>query len=319
MYCRSSLPKPKNIFSCLLLGLLLSTYSVRTQDLINSTSNIGFNAGLNLAFGTHFQRLGLNLNFYYFNNFFQANSEVRIYYNFRSLGPRLHYTELVLSEGLVFGYGKTKTWFNPFLSSVSNQTRYDNSVAYSYNAWFNKRKTSQQTGIIALQFGAVSLITENDILARQMLDRFRTAACLLQYQEQDHFQAAINCSMWTGSMGRRHEIQRPEFMQGCYMDTVGAVYGNTSHGLLSAQVKYHIGYSQNLQLNAGIDAEQIRNAVQNRFIHDLGFIPKKWTKTRKCHIPMLDEKGNAYLYEAGQKIRKPKLFLNVFSNANVFY
>lgn len=311
--------KIRNILLRCFLVLALFPSRFRAQDLLASTSNFGFNIGLNLAFGTHFQRLGFNLNFFYFNNFFQANSEVRAYFNFRSLGPRLHYPELVLSEGLVFGYGGTKTWNNPFLSSVSNQTAYENSVAYSYNAWFNRRKTTQQTGIIALQFGAVSLITENDILARQTLDRFRTAACLLQYQEKDKFQAAFNCTMWTGSMGRRHEIAKPEFMQGCYMDTVGGVYANTSHGLLSAQIKYNVGNSQNLQLNAGADAEQIRNAVQNKFIHDLGFIPKKWTKTRNCHIPMLDQNGNAYLYEEGQKIRKPRLFLNVFSNANVFY
>jgi hypothetical protein len=34
---------------------------------------------------------------------------------------------------------------------------------------------------------------------------------------------------------------------------------------------------------------------------------------------MLDEKGNPYLYAEDQKIRKAKLFLNAFSNANVFY
>ena len=44
-------------------------------------------------------------------------------------------------------------------------------------------------------------------------------------------------------------------MQGCSMDTVGGVYTNTSHGLLSLQVKYHVGYSQNVQLNAGMSKE----------------------------------------------------------------
>ena len=182
-------------------------------------------------------------------------------------------------------------FFNPFLSSVSNQTKYLNAIAYSYNAWFNKRKTTQQTGIVAFQFDRISLITENDILARQTLDRFRTAAVLVQYQYEDKFQAAVNCSMWTGSMGNKHEINRPQFHQGCYMDTVGSVYANTSHGLLSAQFKYNVGYSQNVQANAGIDAEQVRNTVQNKFIHDMPFIPKKWNKARNCHIPMLDEKG----------------------------
>lgn len=283
------------------------------------TEHLGLSAGLNFAFGTHFQRLGINLNFYYVQDHVQANSEIRAYFNFKGLGPKLRYPELVLSQGIVFSAGAKKQYFNPFISSVSNQTAYENSFGYSYNAWFNKIKTTQQTGIIAIQVQDFTLITENDILARQMLDRFRTAAALIQYQYKDKFQAAINCSMWTGSMGRKHELQRPEFKYECYMDTVGSVYGNTSHGILSLQIKYNLGYSQNAQVNAGIDAEQVRNAVQNKFIHDMCFIPKKWTKTKNCHIPMLDETNNAYLNGEGQKIRKPKVYLNAFTNANVFY
>lgn len=281
---------------------------------------MGFNVGLNLAFGTHFQRLGLNLNFFYLNNFFQANSEIRAYFNFKGLGPKLSYPELVLSQGIVLAYGATQSdFFNPFLSSVSNQTKYLNAVAYSYNTWFNKRNTTQQTGIIALQFDKFTLITENDILAHQMLDRFRTAAILIQYQYEDKFQAAINCSMWTGSMGNRRPIQCPKFKSSCYMDTLGGVYTNTSHGLLSLQCKYNIAFSQNIQANVGLDAEQIRDAVQNKFIHDTPFIPKKWNKTKNCHIPMLDKNGNPFLYQEDQKIRKAKLFLNAFTNANLFY
>ncbi|WP_317899307.1 polymorphic toxin type 23 domain-containing protein [Aurantibacillus circumpalustris] len=299
--------------------VLLSSKSI-AQDLLVSEGNLGFNISLNLAFGTHFQRLGLNLHFFYVNDFFQANSEVRVYFNAKNLGPKLSYPELVLSQGLLFGYGaKQYTFFNPFLSSVSNQTSYLNSVAYSYNAWFNRRKTKQQTGIVAFQFNRISIISENDILARPTLDRFRTAAILIQYQQEDEFQAAINCTMWTGSMGNKHHILQKQVRSGCYMDTVGGVYTNSSHGLISAQIKYNIGYSQNLQANAGIDAEQIRNFVQNKVIHDMPFLPKKWNRSNNCHILMLDENEQPYLYQENQKVRKPKVFLNVFSNANVFY
>ena len=103
------------------------------------------------------------------------------------------------------------------------------------------------------------------------------------------------------------------------MDTVGGVYANTSHGLLSTQIKCNIGYSQNVQLNMGVDAEQVRNAVQNKLIHDMRFIPKKWNKAKNCHIPMLDTNNNPYLYAEDQKIRKAKLYLNAFTNANIFY
>ena len=105
----------------------------------------------------------------------------------------------------------------------------------------------------------------------------------------------------------------------CYMDTVRGVYTQYSHGLLSAQVKYNLGYSQNVQLNAGVDAEQVRNAVQNKVIHDMPFIPRKWNKAKNCYIPMLDSEGGQYLYRPGQRIKPPRLYLNLFSNASVFY
>jgi len=296
-----------------------SCSSFFAQDQAANTTNLGFQVTLNAAFGTHFQRLGLNLNLYITHDFFQANSELRVYYNFKSLGPKIAHPELVLSQGVLVGYGDYKVNTNPFISTVSNQTGYTHSFAYVYNAYFNKRKTTQQTGILAFQFDRVSFITENDLLARPALDRYRTAAFLIQYQYDDLFQAAVNCSMWTGKMGFKHTTDRPEIKSHCYMDTVGGVYTTTSHGLLSAQMKYNTGYAQNIQANAGVDAEQVRNAVQNKFIHDMPFLPKKWHMGKNCHIPMLDEHGNAYLYAEDQKIRKAKLFLNAFSNANVFY
>lgn len=290
----------------------------KAQDLIYSKSNVGFNLGANFALGNRFQRFGISFNFFYVNKNFQANSEVRAYFSFKNLGPKKIYPELVLAQGILFGYGSHQTFFNPFLNSVSNQTGFTNAVAYSYNAYFNKIKTQQQTGIIALQFSNISFIAENDILARPMLDRFRTGAFLIQYQYKDVFQAAVNCTMWTGAMGKTIR-DAPGYRAGCYIDTTGGTYTNYSHGLFSAQFKYNIGLSQNIQANIGVDAEQVRNAVQNKLIHDAIFIPRKWFKPKNCHIPMLDDKGGQYLYKPDQKIKKPELYWNVFSNANLFY
>jgi hypothetical protein len=291
---------------------------VKSQELIYSNSNIGFNIGANVAFGTHFQRFGMTANFFYTNKFFQANSEVRAYFSFKNLGPKKIHEELVLSQGIVLGYGGKQNYFNPFINSVSNQTGYKNSVGYSYNAYFNKIQTTQQTGIINFQFNAVSFIIENDILAKPLLDRFRTGAFLLQYQHKDIFQAAINCTMWTGSMGKCIN-DNPRCRANCYIDTTGSLYGNYSHGLLSAQFKYNIGLSQNVQANIGVDAEQVRYAIQNKVIHDLNFLPKNWPKRINCHIPMLDENGNQYLFRPDQKIKKPEFYWNIFSNPNLFY
>ena len=169
-----------------------------------------------------------------------------------------------------------------------------------------------------MQFDAVSVIIENDILARPVLDRFRTGAFLIQYQYEDIFQAAINCSMWTGAMGKTVR-DVPAFPWGCYIDTTGGIYTDISHGLLSAQIKCNMGYSQIIQANLGVDAEQVRNTIQNKVIHDFFFLPKKWFKRNNCHIPMLDENGNQYLFKPEQKIKKAELYWNVFCNGNLFY
>lgn len=190
----------KSLFIFFFLVFLLNGQS-NAQDLLLKKTNFGFNVGGNFAFGSHFQRLGINFNFFYVNNFVQVNSEVRTYFNFKNLGPKKPHGEIVLAQGIVFGYGYRENVFNPFINSISNQTGYPYSVAYSYNAYFNKIKTTQQTGIVAFQFNSVSLIIENDILAKPMLDRFRTGAFLIQYQYKDLFQASVNCTMWTGAMG----------------------------------------------------------------------------------------------------------------------
>ncbi|MEO6302013.1 MAG: polymorphic toxin type 23 domain-containing protein [Bacteroidia bacterium] len=292
---------------------------VFAQEMVFQNNNIGFNIGGNFALGSHFQRIGLNFNFFYINKFVQANSEVRLYLSFKNLGPKFIYEELVLSQGLVLGYGGKQNFYNPFINSVSNQTGFKNSVAYSYNAYVNKIKTKQVTGIAAFQFNAISVIIENDILAKPILDRFRTGAFLIQYQYKDIYQAGINCTMWTGKMGRSVDIDHRGVYTKCYMDTTNGLYSTVSHGLLSAQFKYNVGFSQNIQANIGVDAEQVRNVVQNRFIHNMRFVPKKLNKTHNCHIPMIDDKGEQYLFKDGQKIKKPRLYSNFFLNANLFY
>ncbi len=305
-----------------IFGIVFLFFSITTsfsQESLYNGDHLGFNAGINIAFGTHFQRLGLVLNAYYVYDHVQVNAETRFYFSLKNLGPKKHYGEAVTSLGLLYGYGDDKDYYNPFLNSVSNQTDYRNSFAYSYNIYWNKIRTTQRTGIIALQFDKISIITENDLLAPPSLDRFRTAAFLVQYQYKNLIQASVNCTMWAGKMGFKTASTDPHFYFGCYMDTTGSVYPNYSHGLLSAQVKYNLGYSQNVQANIGVDAEQVRNVVQNKIIHDMRFLPKKWIKHKNCHIPMLDDKGEQYLYKEGQKIKPAKVYLNCGSNEGLFY
>jgi len=268
------------------------------------------------ALGNRFQRIGLTVQAYYFSDFVQINAEVRVYHNFKNLGPPGQYNELVTAAGLVLGYGAKQKEHNPFLSSVSNQTKYTSSVGYSYNLYFNKIKTTQQTGIIALQFNKFSIISENDIFARAIKDRFRTGAILALYQYKNLYQFAVNCTMWTGQMRKKITNDKSFPFYG-YMDTTYGLYAHYSHGLLSGQFKMALNNGQDLQANIGVDAEQVRNFVQNRLVHDV--IPTKGHWPKNCHIPMLDNKGNQYLYRPGQKIKPPHLYWNLFTAAASFY
>ena len=305
--------------SSLFFFAALLTQNGLCQEKEYPNSNYGFYAGLNLAFGTHIQRLGLNAGFYFYYDWFQSNSEVKLYRNRKSLGPKIRHNELVLSQGIVYAYGQRNREQNVFMGAVSNQTGYNYSFAYTYNAYFNKIRTKQQTGMIALQFEDIYFITENDLLARPMFDRFRTGAFLLMYQYQNLYQFALNCSMWTGQMGQRQNLEGSSAFSDCYMDSTGGSYTNTSHGILSVQMKAALPYFQNVQLSLGTDAEKVRNAVQNKLIHDMVVLPKKWRPKNNCHIPMLDCEGNPFLYKTEQKIKPAELYLNGFVNPSLFY
>jgi len=288
--------------------LIIGFYSTMLSQL-QLEKHYGFNVGFVSAIGTHFQRFGIVFQGYGAYNFAQINASFRVYNNFKNLGPAGEHTEFNAALGFCIGYGTKTTEKNVFMSSISNQTGYKNSVAYSYNIWRNKIKTSQVTGIIAFQFNHFSIISENDILAKPILDRFRTGAMLLQYQTKD-FQYAINATMWTGQLG--NAVKNDSLFRGHgYINTEGGLYQNLSHGLLSAQVKWANGYGQYLQANVGMDSEKIRNALQNKALHDV--LPKNY------HMPMIDTLGNQYLYRPEQKIKKAKLFLNGYTSPNVFY
>jgi hypothetical protein len=284
------------------------------------SSGFRTNAGIVLAFGTRFDRVGAFVKACYGSGDLQFNGDLRIYYNLRNLGPRLRYAEAAFSLGVVFGYGSRDTAHSGYLlTPVSNQTGRSNGLAYAHTMYFNRIGTFQHTGTIAIQVNRISFISENDILGHSFYDRFRTGAVLLQYLVSSKLELGLNCSMWTGQLEHRVRANDYPYRNG-YMDTTGSKFANCSAGLLSLQANALLPYyNQEVQSNVGVDAEQVRNVLQNRIIHDLVFLPKKWRSERNAHMPMLDEKGNQYLYQPGQKIRKPETYINGFLNPSLFY
>ena len=274
---------------------------------------VGINIGIVLALGTHTNRLGVVVNSYYKINRFQINPEVRLYFNSKNLGPNKPSLESVLSLGVLYGYGKTETNFNKFYSPISNQTQHKNSFGYAYHYYLNNIETNQSTGTISIEVTDFSLVLENDFLSGTgWLDRFRTGAFLIQYQK-DNYQLGVNATMFTGQMGERITDENYPFV-GVYENTVGGKYTEFSHGLLSAQFKYAGDFYQTYQANIGVDSERVRHVIQNRFTHDILI-----GRGLNAHVPMLDDKGEQYLFKEGQKVKPMKFYMNLFSNPAVFY
>jgi hypothetical protein len=222
--------------------------------------------------------------------------------------------ELQISSGLLAGWGKRDMDSNPFISSVTNRTGRRYSIACAYNIYRDGMQMSQKTGSIAIQIRRVSVIAENDLLGDGK-DRFRTGGLAIQYR---HFNTILGMSIttWTGEKGKRITESDYPSRRG-YRETTR--FGNYSHGIAALQVQHHLGYGQNVRVEAGVDAEQVRHLFQNRIIHDLCFLPARWVKTPSSHVPMLDTERNMYLFLPGQKILKPSFYGNIAANPSLFY
>mgnify|MGYP001985987886 FL=1 len=295
---------------------LLNRNTLSAQEIVEN--NYGINGGIIIAIGNKIDRIGISINAYYLKNNIQVNPEFRVYYNFKNLGPKKQYIEAHAALGVVYGYGKKNyTDTNFFFSSVSNHTYSKNSIGYSFNYYFNPIGTSQQTGILSFQFNQFSFLAENDIFARPQLDRYRTGAFLFQYRKEKT-QFGINSTLFTGQMGSKiHDEKYPR--SNLYESNAGGKYTASSHGLLSAQIQHILPNHHKIQANLGIDAERVRHAIQNRLIHDQIFLPKKWRSKSGAHIPMLDQDGKQFLFKDNQKVKKPSIYLNMFSNPSIFY
>ncbi|HXC06958.1 MAG TPA: polymorphic toxin type 23 domain-containing protein [Bacteroidia bacterium] len=307
------------------LSSLWFSASMCAQSELNAHWGIG--VGVVAGLGTHFDRLGVCFKAYYLNEDarIQVNGDLRFYGNVKNLGPSGFSPEVQASLGLVFLYGKKDSLIrNLFLSPISNQSLFSNSVGYSQQVYLNPVGTGQRTGTVSFQFGKWSLTGENDIFAKPLLDRFRTGALLLQYTADHLHQYGLNCTLWTGEM-HHHTEQRSEHFPNGYIDTLGSSFAGYSHGLLSLQVKTLLPFydqpalTHPAQASIGIDAEQVRNAVQNKFFHDQLFLPSRWRSHTNCDMPMVDNQGQQFLYKPGQKIRAPRLYINGFLNPLLFY
>ena len=277
--------------------------------------------GLSVTMGTKVKRLGATLSTFYHYQNWQAGTAFRAYYNWDSYGPTIRRPEYQISLAVSGAFGKSEEWEPVFFHLLSHQSQQRYAVGYAYNIYLD-RSCPQTTGTIAIQLGRIEVITENDAFAGQGKDRFRTGALQVAWlHEQSRF--ALSSILWTGDP-QHVAAQRVYAHEGypCrfgYKDISATPFGRWSHGILVGEVRHQMGGTQVVSARLGIDAEQVRHALQNRLIHDGFTLPNRISGIQNPHLPMLDEQGCPYLFEPDQRLRRVRFWGDSSLNAPPFY
>ncbi len=272
-----------------------------------------FRFGFSILAGTHVNRVGGFFEASYDADPFVFYNRTALLYAFQSLGPKISGVELQNQTGFNAGWGTEQKYFDTRL--VRSPRR--NSIGYSYNIYIDKRKTSQVTGTINMQFNYIMLAVENDIFAHGYYDRYRTAALRIGYVDSNIY-AGTQLILWTGQHNGHRILDSTYHGHYGYMDMQNGKYGQYSSGIASAFVQYRAGHATAMA-SGGVDAEQIRHLFQNRILHDMPFFPKRWNKHPNAHIPMVSRDGSPYVYTFGQRIRPIKPYLQLSLNDTGLY
>jgi hypothetical protein len=288
----------------------------------SSKFNFGGTAGLTFTFGTQVNRIGLTAKGFAVYNQLQLNTSASIFHNFRTFGIKKGGWEHQESIGAIFGFGESELEnFDALIEILGNQTKRKNSIGYAYNFYTDENRMNQKTATISIQLNRLFFLTENDAFSFFANDRYRTAAATFRYRIDELTYFSIQSTLWTGDPFYQtiQPIYRNYPNPSGYEDMTGSRFTENSHGILAAQIIRLLPYQQQISMNIGIDAEQVRHTLQNRFIHDLPFIPKSLNPPRQPHIPMVASDGKPYLYQAGQTIRPSRFWFNLNMNAPTFY
>lgn len=310
----------------LLIGIfLVSSFVTQAQEEESLFRNFGGRVGIQFTIGQPVKRLGLVLNGYYQNDWFQVNAEWQGYRNYASYGPRFKSWESRSSLGVLGAFGKRMEETNPYVDLMFHQTRRSYAAGYAFHYYKDDKKTSQGAGSIAIHLKHFYILTENDVLGSTVgKDNFRTGALAVGYRH-DRWLYELMTVLWTGqTRGPETKTYRGEAAKGFparwgYRDISNSLYGRYSHGVLAARVQYVMPYGQIAQLGIGVDDERIRNFVQNKMMHDMYFCPPRWTTVRNIHFPMLDCDGEAYCYKKEQELKPMRLYYELGVNRSRFY
>jgi hypothetical protein len=262
--------------------------------------------------GSHQKGVGLRINAYCQSKFVQLNSAASLTYYYKSYGERKRFFENKNELGLVCFFGRENQFFDWQLSTMSHQTRHNWAISYS-SIWYNDNSgTSQRSGAFGLQLKKISLILENDAFAGIATDRFRTGIFRVDYKDS-LVKFGTGIYLWTGETNGVSAKTIPGFPLKKYKDISTLPYGKTSHGIWYGQLQFLVSNAQYIQLKLGLDSEEIRNSLQNRFLHDLPFLPRKY-QNQTPHYPRLNKDGLPLFTTIDT--RKSRLYFSVGLNEN---
>jgi hypothetical protein len=308
--------------------LLLFSIHAQSQWQWASTGEfrIGGQLGLSFSIGTHTQRVGLMAKVFVHYNFVQINLQALGAYNFHALGSKQKGWEVQLRAGVVGAWGRRDTIVSPYLNEVSNQTGRRYALGYAFNIYRDNFATSQVSGTFGLTLRSFRMVMENDFLSFNPQDRYRTGCVGFYYWlKETNTQIGVHHLSWTGDpYGEHAEWVRDSTFPSRfgYIDTYNAPYGRNSVGALGVEIEQILPFYQYAHAAIGIDAEQIRNAMQNKLIHDSPIIPANWgdnDEGKNPHIPMICVDGKCYLHKEEQQIRPAKFYFQLRGNSTLFY
>lgn len=284
----------------------LATFSCSAQNYFRD--HFGGTIGVSLSLGTHNTSVGLSLNGFYTDYFYQVNLGTRFLFFEQGLGGQRHSWESRNTAGLVLVAGEDERIIDFELDGLNHQTENNLGLGFNYIWYYDGAGTSQTSGGFGLHIHELSVYHENDLIGGQGRDRFRTGQFHVSYHyEQFKFTAGIQ--LWTGESKTAPLLE--EDCNDCpagYRDLRDTKFGKTSHGILYAGWRMQHDFNQSTVVRVGIDAERIRHIFQNKLIHDLGAFVNRPTP----HYPMLDIYGNP-TFDAS-RVRKPTPYLLVGAN-----
>ncbi len=272
----------------LLIIFLFFSSSLFSQEYRDN--HFGVHLGISANFGTHITRVGVRVQTYATYSFAQLNLGHQIYFNRLNLAERRHYISNRISIGAVL-LGGTRTAIPNFIfDGVNHQTQYQYGLGYNYLWYLDNEGTSQRSGGFGIHIEEFSILIENDLFSGTGRDRFRTSYFGVHYHNE-LINLNVNTQLWTGeTWGTKLKNTPDSIYQVGYKDLSETLLGRKSHGILSLGIDYLMGYGNRIHALVGIDHERIRHGLQNKFMHDKPFIPKKW-RNANVNYPMLNESG----------------------------